>query len=469
MASRDETGALGPASQRTVLSAQPGQRPGGRAAVAGTAPALSTGVLPENRLSEYDDAPGPGALNRGPPRAWWWNATLPLSVAAAIAPVVAVLQFRAMAPLAAIAMLLAVLAHRRERGRWPWPRALAIRVLLLLAAFGAVSALWSPEPRWALAAAGSLAGLALLGGASAVVVEDETLAGRRGLGWCILGGLVAGLLLGAFDNATGQSVRAAVRGLAETRPGLEFGLKPAASFMALLLPLVLRARLPEALNWVLLALGALIVFLMPGETAKIAGIAGLAAAALVRVGGRGVSNLLALVLAAGLLATPVVLPLTLRPDLAAEMPRSALHRLLIWDFGLERAAEHPWLGWGMEASRNLPGGRDNPSDASLARLGVSPTGPNAWLRDPGVERMSLHPHNGGLQLWLELGAVGLVLGSLATLALGWGTSPMAAGVLASAAVSFLASFGVWQGWWLASLAFAGGIAAGLSVRRGNER
>ncbi|WP_043834851.1 O-antigen ligase family protein [Muricoccus aerilatus] len=469
MASRDETGAIGPFPQRPVLSAHPRLRLGGRDEVPPVVPPLPPGILPENRISEYDDAPGFGALNRGPPRAWWWNASLPLAVAAAIAPTVTVLQFRAIAPLATIAMLLAVLAHRRERGRWPWPRALAVPVLVLLAAFGAVSVLWSPEPRWALAAAGSLAGLALLGGASAVVVEDETLSGRRALGWCILGGLAVGLLLGAFDNATGQSVRAAVRGLAETRPGLEFGLKPAASFMALLLPLVLKARLPEALRWVLLALGAVLVFLMPGETAKIAGLAGLAVAALVRVGGRGVSNLVALVLAGSLLATPVLLPLTLRPDIAAEMPRSALHRMLIWDFGLERAAEHPLLGWGMEASRNLPGGRDNPSDASIARLGVSPTGANSWLREPGIERMSLHPHNGGLQLWLELGAVGLVLGSLATLALGWGATPMAAGVLASAAVSFLASFGVWQGWWLASLAFAGALAAGLSVRRGQER
>ncbi|WP_458096196.1 O-antigen ligase family protein [Roseomonas sp. WA12] len=430
------------------------------------APALGQRpIAPDLRASEFDDTPGPGALNRGPPRAWWWAATLPLSIAALIAPAAAVLQSKAMAPIAIVSLLLAALAHRRERGRWPVPHGPATPVLLALAGWAALSALWAPDQEWALASAGTLAGLVLLGGAGAIVVEEEGPAARRALAWCILAGLVAGLGLALLDHATGQWVRATVRGLPGTRPGLEFGLKPAASVMALLLPLVLRPRMAAIWRWLLLLAGAGAILLLPGDTAKLAALAGVAVAALVTLLGRAVSSLMAIILAGAMLAAPLLVPLALRPELATQAPPTALHRMLIWDFALERAAERPLLGWGMEASRNLPGGRDKPSRESMARLGVTPDGERAWLLAPGVERMSLHPHNGALQIWLELGWVGLGLAALAVLAMAWGTGPVVAGVIASAAVTFLASFGVWQGWWIATQALAAALAAGLGTRK----
>lgn len=422
-------------------------------------------IAQDLRTSEFDDTPGPSALNRGPPRAWWWAATLPLSVAALVAPAAAVLQSKAMAPIAIIALLLAVLAHRRERGRWPLPRAAALPMLLVLSGWGALSALWAPDLRWALVSSGTLAALVLLGGAGSVVVEDEAPAARRALVWCVFAGLAAGLALALLDHATGQWVRATVRGLPGTRPGLEFGLKPAASVMALLLPLVLRLRMGAPWRWLLLLAGAGAVLLLPGDTAKLAALAGVGVAALVTLLGRAASSLMALVMAGAMLAAPFLVPLALRPELAAQAPQSSLHRMLIWDFALERAAERPVLGWGMEASRNLPGGRDNPSRDSMARLGVVPEGERGWLLAPGVERMSLHPHNGALQIWLELGWVGLALAALAVLAMAWGAGPVAAGVIASGAVTFLASFGVWQPWWLATQALAAALAAGLGARR----
>ena len=421
---------------------------------------------PGLRASEFHDGPGPGALHRGPPRAAWRAATLPLAIAALIAPTAAVLQSKAMAPIAIVALLLAALAHRRETGRWPMPDGPALPCLLALAAWGAATALWAPDPRWALSAAGTLAGLALLGTAGARVVEEETAPARRALAWCILAGLALGLATALLDHATGQWVRATVRGLPGTRPGLEFGLKPAASVMALMLPLVLRVRLPAPWRWLLLAAGTGAILLLPGDTPKLAALAGFVAAALASLGGRAAAGLAALLLAGGLLASPLRIPQLLRPELAEKAPPTALHRMLIWDFALERAREKPLLGWGMEASRSIPGGRDNPSPESMARLGVVPEGSRAWLRNPGVERLSLHPHNGALQIWLELGAVGLLLASLAVLAMLWGAAPVVLGVAASAAVTFLASFGIWQAWWLASQALAAALAAGLASRRG---
>ncbi|MGY4800926.1 hypothetical protein [Teichococcus aerofrigidensis] len=51
----------------------------------------------------------------------WSAPTAPLVAALVVAPFVAVLQSKAMAPLALVAMALAVVLARRATGRWPWP------------------------------------------------------------------------------------------------------------------------------------------------------------------------------------------------------------------------------------------------------------------------------------------------------------------------------------------------------------
>ena len=99
---------------------------------------------------------------------------------------------------------------------------------------------------------------------------------------------------------------------------------------------------------------------------------------------------------------------TVAGDLPVErLPTSALHRMLIWDFTAERIAERPLLGWGMEASRTVPGGRGQPEAAALDRMRVTDPGQRRWFAEPHVQILPLHPHNGALQLWLELGAVGV--------------------------------------------------------------
>jgi O-antigen ligase len=85
------------------------------------------------------------------------------------------------------------------------------------------------------------------------------------------------------------------------------------------------------------------------------------------------------------------------------------------------------------------------------------------IRPPHETWLPLHPHDAALQVWLELGAVG-VLPFVALLALLWYRvadaawprlyGAAAAGSLAAALTIGFLSYGIWQEWWLGTLALA---------------
>lgn len=128
---------------------------------------------------------------------------------------------------------------------------------------------------------------------------------------------------------------------------------------------------------------------------------------------------------------------------------SAYHRLSIWGFTSEKILERPLLGYGLRAGRKVPGGART---FTLAR-------------DPGRNPLpvfAMHPHNGPLEWWLELGLPGAALGAIAVFLLfQWpariqdrGTRALVAGQAAAAFGILNLSFGVWQIWWLVSLVLA---------------
>ena len=152
--------------------------------------------------------------------------------------------------------------------------------------------------------------------------------------------------------------------------------------------------------------------------------------------------------AARIVAGAVVAAILLAPAIAQSPPLESLaqrrdisvsiyHRAAIWEFVGDRIAEKPVLGWGMNASRSIPNGHTTISG--------------------GAEKIPLHPHNFSLQLWLELGGVGAVLASVALgfLGLRCAGSRLRQSVLVAtlATALFVASvgYGMWQGWWFATL------------------
>jgi O-antigen ligase len=114
------------------------------------------------------------------------------------------------------------------------------------------------------------------------------------------------------------------------------------------------------------------------------------------------------------------------------LPASWAHRERIWRFVSDRISERPIVGHGLDASRGFG------------------------------DQVPLHPHNGALQIWLELGLLGAILATALWLWLVWRIGVMtdpfsraaAAASLAAYAVIGALSFGVWQEWWLGLGAFA---------------
>jgi O-antigen ligase len=156
-----------------------------------------------------------------------------------------------------------------------------------------------------------------------------------------------------------------------------------------------------------------------------------------RHGRRAVAALAALT-AAYMLAMPLAMLAADRLGLYARLkgaaPPSWSDRLHMWTFLAGQFTRHPVRGAGLDASRTFPG------------------------------VVYLHPHNGTMQLWYELGFPGAILGTLFWLWLwrrigeGCERDRLAAATATGTLLVYLTigsvSFGLWQEWWLCLGAFA---------------
>jgi O-antigen ligase len=393
---------------------------------------------------------------------------LALLVLLAILPFGAVLQFRAIAPAAAVTLALTVIAGRWAAGAWPWPRGTLAWAALGLAALVTISALWAPEPGRVLNLGLRLLAFMALGAMAARVLAETPPERLAPLPWVLAGGVLAGGLAALYDDATGNALRAAVRGLQEAHARLFFGLKPAVSVIAVLLPLVVFCpRLPRALRLGIAALGLAVAWALPAESARIALMAGLLLGLAAQATGPWLARALGAGLAAGVLLAPAIMAglLAVMPSLE-RLPPSAAHRVLTWEFVVQRIAEKPLLGWGAEASRVMPGGADTFEADTLTRFGLTSEASRAWFARREASRLPLHPHNIPLHIWLELGAVGALAGAVLAWAMGAAVAsarplPGATGAFGAAIIVGLLSYGAWQEWWIGLLLI---LAATIAAR-----
>ncbi|GEO82084.1 O-antigen ligase family protein [Pararhodospirillum oryzae] len=349
-----------------------------------------------------------------------------------------------------------------------WVRSPVFVCCALFAAWVMISAAWSPASGTALwrpfvTVPGILGAGLLLGRALAPLPPGDPL-GRWGTR-----ALAAGLLGGVGSFYAGLGVRVVDPGvlpfaLPDPLPPL-FVFNPAVSIWTLLLwPAVLlflregRGKLAAGLGVAL----ASVVLLSESEASKVALLAGGVASAIALALPRITCRAVAWGAAAGFLALPLAVTRLLSDGtLAALAPGlgfSVQHRLLIWRFVTERILEHPWVGWGIGASRAFKGA---PVEARIFT-------PDQGWQTRMVDALPIHPHNMPLQIWFETGLVGLlpVIAGLAWA--GWrlgrrdgpprSERALLAGVLATGVALSLGSYEAWQAWTLTS----GLLAASLT-------
>jgi exopolysaccharide production protein ExoQ len=394
-----------------------------------------------------------------------------LALAAIIAPPLGVLAPLGFAPLLTVAAV-ALLATGPLRLLFlARPYAGLAALFALVAAWGALSALWSPIPSHSLFEALRFLSIAVAGlavTAAAAFLDDREC---MRIGYALLAGIALAILLLQEERFSGEAIARLLASTPAHQPVsisrydrgvtvlLLFGL-PAASLLA--------ARL-RRLGLLLLGLAiSVTVFAFNSHTSILA----LGTALVAGASGWRLPRFTALCLIAGTAGIALVFPLfaPAGPGIEAirraapQLPDSAIHRFVIWRFVGDKIAERPLLGWGMDASRAIPGG-DVPVDRLYPKLHLSPL----------AQVLPLHPHDAALQWRLELGLPGVVL-ILALLGralwpaaqqrmLGRRRALVFAYAGAAATVALL-SFGAWQAWWLSALWLSTALVARIGEARG---
>lgn len=396
-----------------------------------------------------------------------------IAATAFIAPVIGVLAARGLAPLIVVAGALAGGLYRREEGIWPRPQMGFVIPLAVVFFWTGLGLFWSPSVSNSLATLGKLC---ILMGAGAVLVriaESIPDADREFVRRAMFIGFVVGLVLLVVEARTGAFITQALRGLVG-RGAMESlaGLNMAASATALMIWPALRA-VPQkysgfgSLALLLVAVGA--VFLLESQTTKVALVAGAVVFGLARfIPNLVVRGLMALMVV-GFLGAPIIpgfLPNPVAPGVIKLDPSFSLsHRIAIWKFTQERISERPTLGWGLDASRGF---QEHYAEAYPERYRNSDTDqlleamPYYFRSQP----LPLHPHNGVLQIWLELGVVGalsalalalIILRGIRLRPVRRADAAYGAALFVTAVLLLSSAFGIWQSWWVAALWLAGAL------------
>ena len=348
---------------------------------------------------------------------------------------------------------LAGLARWAQEGFPRPPRHLPLAgALVALALWAAISAAWSFDPARALWLVVRLVGVAGAGAGLVFAISRLEVVNLRR----VENGLLAGMALGLAVLAVGFFY-AKVTGVSLWDT---YSFDPLTTLNNGAVAISLFAWPAMVVAWRRNRTGSILVsafaysgliFLSSGA-ALLAPVFGLAGFAIIWFRGRQGALALGIVAAFFIIAAPQVVTFSLSDEkvqkIAADLPGSARHRLVMWSFVVEKIDEKPFKGWGMNASRFIP-----QEDRRLL---------------PNMEIMPLHPHNAFLQVRLELGIPGAalvaILIGLFLAGVGRVNDRLAGAVIAGAGVSHLTvaalSYGVWQNWWLA---FAWALAALTSL------
>lgn len=397
-----------------------------------------------------------------------------------IAPLLSIFAPLGIAPLfAAAALALLAIDMLRARGlprdvisAVRESRGLRLFALLCLALglWALASAAWAVEPAQALVSSAqvlSVASAALIHLAAARRLTAEA---RQRLGRALLVGILAALALLLAERLDDAWLGRQLHDLSGIGPDQIFSRYNRGLTVLLLLTFPALLALGGAAKRIALGIAVFaVVMVYYGSSLQLAAIAALLAILCALALPRAMPWLIGGAIVLFVAAAPLLPPLTVKTlDTDAITTRtqnvSIAHRIILWRFSAERIADKPLAGWGMNAARAMPGGKEK----IVLIPGVTPI---------MGERLPLHTHNAPLQWWLELGVPGAALMAglwLFALSLivrqtaGRANRAIAIGGFTAAFVIANLSFGAWQAWWLSSLGLAAALIALFLARQPDE-
>jgi O-antigen ligase len=335
-------------------------------------------------------------------------------------------------------------------GRWPCPPSAAVRPVALFLVWCGLTLFWGLQPGDGAWKAAQLTGVFAATLASLGVVRRLNSTDQEKLAWALASGVVIGLILLGVETVFDYPLQRALIGsanprlhdLAESKRSVD-----ALPVMVWSAALALgRIRKPW-LGVLLAALFAAATFRLTTSSAVIGMMASLAMFALAawsvpvarKLAAAGAAGAFILIIPASLFAySPTMTPQS------CGLKFSACHRIEIWHFAATKSLERPLFGHGLNSSRYVP------NDGAVSAF-----------QPPGATVMTLHPHDAFLQVWVELGAVGVVLAAALVIAAltavrSWvpQDARFALAAYTGGAVVAGLAFGIWDTWWLATLAFA---------------
>lgn len=354
-----------------------------------------------------------------------------------------------LAPLLMFAAVVHIVQRRWREGNWPGFGGPVSLVLLVFALWSAVTLAWTIDAENAALKLARLLALIILG--LAYISCVRTNANERVVSIALLTGLAIAICLVFIEKFAGAPLYRTFVGDLPTDNWNEFlnRFNRGMTVICLLAwPAARAAAKFHAFAGVALMLAALgLSAYMNSAAALLALVLGSIGYALVWVvQGRQIVALLGGLTAIAIFFMPVAverIPIgTKIPVIDTTLPKSAYHRLLIWDFTAKRITERPTRGWGFYSSRAIPGGVE--------------------FANGKLPSLPLHPHNAALQWRLELGLPGVVLGGVLLFLFFRAAGKYAnradratatAAVITNVTIALL-SYGIWQSWWVAALIFS---------------
>jgi len=368
------------------------------------------------------------------------------------------------------------LYYSRHQNLKALPQPLVL-TLLSISLWGIVTALWSQYPLTSLITGLKIAGLVILGIYWCRLVLSLPQETKKKLANALVGGVFLGILFLAIDAWFGNPwqafwKRSPAKALAQGSLIVSLATWPTLLWVCQQ-PYSLKLRF--GLVTALLFLVFWVLFQIDCDTSFIGLFLGIWVFAgtllLPRVASWGMRLFVPLLVA----SFPFISLYAFKPEYipaynAYIYSQSYLDRLYIWNEVATSIFEHPWRGIGMDGTRGHEKTRMMHEWSYIDKKGVE--------QKHRTGRFAIHPHNAILQLWLELGLPGVILGIILTCQvlfyiycsnLRIVEKAIAAGFFTGAFLIVWVNLGFWQNWWVSGLWIVIGLIAMMCKSAKNIR